>query len=630
MVRIRLGGPQSAINRSVKELASFGALHISNTQNDKYFADTGLKIGMMRDGIIKKLQLAESLLYETRTAQSLIRSTSASKKEKTKLAPVVEDWSNQEKLDETGKFLHEIKSNAEKRQSLIDELREVRQYIRFFEKFQPLVESVKWLKEIDVFGLFFEKKTPETEERVDEIENRLNRTTGGAYSIIYSTDELKSISCLVIYPSSMRENVRKNVFGGRTIPLHVSEKYEKESFGSTLLHLYKKEKEVKAEMRNAIKLSKAKADEINKRLSFTEKSLKNLINELKVQNYLALSKSTFWITGWLPEYELSRLKEFSRNSTQGVITLNHEKPSVEEYPSVPVQLENNAYSKPFERLLTFFPPPVFGSIDPTVLISLTFPIFFGFMLGDIGYGLIMLTIGYAVLKADQSSIVYSDISKMIFTCSISAILFGILYGEFFGKIWFNLGLPPPMFDRMHEIIFFLSIAFILGGLHILIGNVFALSLSFKGRDKKRTLKNSADITIVIFSYVAAGMVVTEYSPMIPLIFIGIALSIKLAVGGFLELLETFRLVSNLLSYSRLMAIGIASVVLADMADDLIFTSEIIWVGITASILVHLLNLVLGIFSPTIHALRLHYVEFFSQFYQQGLIRYTPFKETTKT
>lgn len=625
MVRIRLGGPQSAINHSIKELARFGALHISNPESDESFIASGLKTGMMRDEIVKKFQLAESLLYETRTAQSLVRPGTASRRGKKRSDQEQEDWSNADKLDETGRFLAEIKLNAEKRQALIDELREIRQYIRFFEKFQPLVESVKWLKGIDVFGLFFEKKTDETEERVDEIKNRLDLTTGGAYSIIYSSSDLKSISCLVIYPSSMRESVSNNVFGGRTKPLHVSERYEKESFGSTLLHLYKREEEVKAEMRISIGRLKTEADTIHSRLMITEKGLSNLVNELKVQNYLALSKSTFWITGWLPEYELPRIKEFIKIEFQGVIVLNHEKPSPEEYPSVPVLLKNNAYAKPFEQLLTFFPPPVFGSIDPTLSISLTFPLFFGLMLGDIGYGLIMLAFGYAIFTVDRTNRIYRDISKIIFTCSIFTIMLGIFYGEFFGKLWYSIGLPPPMFDRKHEIIALLGMAFVIGGIHVLIGNIFALSLSLKTKEKKRLIKNGSDLSIIVLSYIAVGMAVTGYSPKIPILMVAVVLFVKLAVGGLLELLETFRLASNLLSYARLMAIGIASVVLADMADDLFFATQWVWAGLAGSILVHMINLALGIFSPTIHALRLHYVEFFNQFYQQGMTRYTPFK-----
>jgi V/A-type H+-transporting ATPase subunit I len=92
--------------------------------------------------------------------------------------------------------------------------------------------------------------------------------------------------------------------------------------------------------------------------------------------------------------------------------------------------------------------------------------------------------------------------------------------------------------------------------------------------------------------------------------------------GPLEFLKTF---GNVLSYARLMAIGISSMVLAQVANMIGQTSESVAVGIMMALIFHTLNFVLGVFSPTIHSLRLHYVEFFSKFFQPGGKPYTPFR-----
>jgi len=90
--------------------------------------------------------------------------------------------------------------------------------------------------------------------------------------------------------------------------------------------------------------------------------------------------------------------------------------------------------------------------------------------------------------------------------------------------------------------------------------------------------------------------------------------------------ELVRHLGNIISYARLMAVGLASVLLAHVANSLAGQAGSAWVGITAAVLLHAFNIVLGVFAPTVHALRLHYVEFFSKFFETGGRPYRPLKE----
>jgi V/A-type H+-transporting ATPase subunit I len=100
----------------------------------------------------------------------------------------------------------------------------------------------------------------------------------------------------------------------------------------------------------------------------------------------------------------------------------------------------------------------------------------------------------------------------------------------------------------------------------------------------------------------------------------------LIVGGLLAPFELVRHLGNIISYARLMAVGLASVLLAYVANSLAGQAGSVWVGITAAVLLHAFNIVLGVFAPTVHALRLHYVEFFSKFFESGGRPYRPLKE----
>ena len=102
--------------------------------------------------------------------------------------------------------------------------------------------------------------------------------------------------------------------------------------------------------------------------------------------------------------------------------------------------------------------------------------------------------------------------------------------------------------------------------------------------------------------------------------------VLLITGGFLAPFELLRHLGNIVSYVRIMAVGLASVLLAYVANSLAGAAGSVWVGVAVAILLHTFNLLLGVFAPTIHALRLHYVEFFSKFIETGGRRYEPLKK----
>jgi len=126
-------------------------------------------------------------------------------------------------------------------------------------------------------------------------------------------------------------------------------------------------------------------------------------------------------------------------------------------------------------------------------------------------------------------------------------------------------------------------------------------------------------TIFYLVYQGAG----GGSVVVGLIILGVGLATKLGAGGFAELIETSRLLSSVLSYARLMAVGMASIIFADLADDIFLSSPSLFWGVCGLLFVHGVNLLFGLFDPGVQALRLHYVEFFSQFYRHGAVRYAP-------
>jgi V/A-type H+-transporting ATPase subunit I len=221
-----------------------------------------------------------------------------------------------------------------------------------------------------------------------------------------------------------------------------------------------------------------------------------------------------------------------------------------------------------------------------------------------------------------------SVSTILLTMGASAIIFGILFGEFFGDLarpW----LRPVLFDRAERIVPLLILAFSIGIVHVLLGSLFGILAARRLKDSKLATERAAVFGILIAGLLLMGTV-TQLLPsgwLTPSLVLMVAMvPVLLYAGGFLALLELMSTASHILSYARLMALGLAGAMLAQVSSRLSSTTDSVVLGILIVLPLHLLHLVMNLFSPTVQALRLHYVEFFSKFYEPGGVPYTPFRK----
>jgi V/A-type H+-transporting ATPase subunit I len=261
------------------------------------------------------------------------------------------------------------------------------------------------------------------------------------------------------------------------------------------------------------------------------------------------------------------------------------------------------------------------------------PIFFGMILGDVGYGLIMFLISvFAFLRLKKG--VIRDIVAVLVMGSGWSIVFGFLYGEAFGTAGEHLGMQALWFDRTssEHVASLLVMTLVVGAVHIALGLVLGVWESIKYRNRNHFLERGGMLLGLISLFLLIG-VIAEKLPdelrtpawmgiIIGIVMMGASLGWLGIVMGPIEFIG---LIGNVLSYLRIAAIGLASVYLAKVANDVAGMAGNIIFGIIIALLIHALNMVLGVFSPTIHSLRLHYVEFFRKFYEGGGRPYDPFR-----
>jgi V/A-type H+-transporting ATPase subunit I len=244
-----------------------------------------------------------------------------------------------------------------------------------------------------------------------------------------------------------------------------------------------------------------------------------------------------------------------------------------------------------------------------------------------------LILSLALLRKRRRG-VFHDVLIVLAMGSGWAIVFGLFYGEMFGTLGEQLGMHALWFDRAspENVAGLLLMTIAVGAVHITLGLLLGVWESLRDRNRGHFLERSGMLVGLIGLFFIVGILAKALPAglMTPAI-VGLILGIVLigASLGWLGILmgpiEFIGLIGNILSYLRIAAIGLASVYLAKVANDLAGIVGNIFVGIILAVLIHALNLVLGAFSPTIHSLRLHYVEFFRKFYEGGGKPYQPYR-----
>lgn len=346
---------------------------------------------------------------------------------------------------------------------------------------------------------------------------------------------------------------------------------------------------------------------------------------------------TFVLAGWVPVKDFERLEAALRNEIGEMVLVKKLQLTAEMKKRAPVMLQNPRVVRPFESLTNLLALPRYGHIDPSGLMAFFLPIFFGMILGDVGYGVLVLLLSLGLKRRFKAGMI-RDILIVLSMGAGWSIVFGFLYGEAFGTLGEALGMRALWFDRAssEHVMGLLLMTLAVGAVHITLGLALGIWEAVKDRSRSHLLERGGMLVGLIGLFLLVG-VLTDFLPQgfmsvaVASTITGIVL-LSLSIGCLgivMGPIEFIGLIGNVLSYLRIAAIGLASVYLAKVANEVAGMIGNLVVGAIIAILIHALNLVLGMFSPTIHSLRLHYVEFFRKFYEGGGRPYKPFKSHLK-
>ncbi len=334
----------------------------------------------------------------------------------------------------------------------------------------------------------------------------------------------------------------------------------------------------------------------------------------------------FVIEGWLPRPELKGLVDRAAQKLGAEVLVEVVATEPWSRSDAPVELKNPPLFRPFEVITRMLPLPKYGSIDPTPFVAVFFPMFFGLMVGDVGYGLLLAGLAVLLRWRSKAGTKLRSVAAIAGACAAFSVVFGFVFGEAFGNLGQKLGLRAIGFNREEAIVPFLILAISLGVVHVLLGLVLAVVNAWRAGHRRAAMGRGVAGLMVMLTIVAllAAFEVLPRGLLTPMaVSVLVAFPILIALEGIVAVIELLSSFGHILSYARIMALGTASLMLAVVANKMVGAMGSVLVGVLFALLFHLVNFAIGLFSPTIHALRLHYVEFFGKFYSPGGSAYHP-------
>jgi V/A-type H+-transporting ATPase subunit I len=452
-----------------------------------------------------------------------------------------------------------------------------------------------------------------------------------------------------------------------------------------------------ASLEGSIKSLEGEKGPLQKKLSDMKKQYEDLM--LATDEYLSMetrkteaplrfaeTDNAFVIDGYVPSDQFSRLKSELESAAGGKLEVSliadkEAEELVEKGEDIPSQMDNPSVVKPYELVTRLFAIPEYKEFDPSLLIFVFFPIMFGMILGDIGYGVMSLLL-LVMLKKKFRTPGWQQLINIVMIASVWSIIFGFFFGEIFGPlglwpklmghlteheielakqaglyfgegVFGSLGRLGPLgifpMDRLatNAVLLLIGTSIFIGVIHCSVGSILGIKTELNYGEKKHAYFERLPVMLfqVFFSVALLGLVMGQSILTYLGVIVVVVSVVMMVIGpeGPMGLAHVPSYVSNLISYLRLLAIGLASVGLAYAANQLAFyvimpmlsggvtnSAEFSILGIIVGILVlfavHFINFLLGILSPFMHPLRLHYVEMFTKFYSAhgGGVEYSPF------
>jgi len=548
--------------------------------------------------------------------------------------------------DEIASVIEEVEdrtsSLASSHTSIEGELALLARYEPILHKIQPLAKQIITTGAYESVALLVERRY---KAALEQLKEELDKITHKQCEIVSTDVDEDTTAAIVVFNRTYSEPVHKFLAMENVNQIRLPSEFQDMPFDVAYDELRARRTQLPSELGKVSTELEKMSLKWQLKLSTIRDVLIDKTEEINAIPKFGRTEYAFVITGWMPVADVKPLMAQINTRWHDDVIVNQTEIKEEEYGDTPVALKNNAVMEPFQKLLGVYGMPRYGTMDATWMLFVFYPLFFGMIVGDIGYGLIMLGIVLWLRFKYKDSEGIQLATSILGPAATAVIAFGFVYGEFFGNLLgpeffdviqpLDLGIVTLPFNRVEFVTTFMYVAIAVGVVQIMLGLVFGVVNAVRTKNKHHLYEKGGILTLLVAIAIAVVIGLSAeffgtWTVWGQLLFAAIAFGgfiYAIRGGGVMGVVETVESVAHMASYIRIMAVGLAGAIFADAVNSIVADTGNLVAGLVIGVLLHGLNFLIAAFSPSIHALRLNFLEFFGKFYETGKQQYKPFTKT---
>jgi len=653
MARVEIIGPKNRFFEVVTLLHEQGTLHIEDLTKKIGSGEMPVEKMAVAIGQAGERERMEDLLIRVRAIIKALHLPGSTIDEVARQKEYLKLWklSSAELSDEVVKVIDEVEERtatlAQNQSEIENEISLLGRYEPILHKIQPLARQIVTTGAFDSVALLVERRY---KGLLEQLKEELDTITHKQCDIVSTDVDEDTTAAIVVFSRTYSEPVHKFLAMENVNQIRLPNDMQGLPFDQAYESIRERRKTLPDDLKQIRLELEAMSAKWLLRLTTVRDVLTDKIDEIAAIPKFGQTEYAFVITGWLPAADLPILEKDMQASFGMDVIINRKEITEKDMEETPVKLDNPNAMKPFEFILSVRGMPRYGTLDPTWSLFLFFPIFFGLIVGDIGYGMIMLGLVMWLRLKFKDNEGIQTATAILGPAATMAIVLGFVYGEFFGNLLgpemlnlirpLTIGMITLPFNRETGYMVFMYLALGVGVIQILLGLVLGVINAVRTKNKHHLQERGGILVLLVSIGIAVvvgivgakwGMIGTLGQGLFALVALG-GFVFAVRGGGVMGVVETMESVTHIASYIRIMAVGLGGAIFASAINGIVVSMAKgggagIIMGALLGIVLHSLNLVIAAFSPSIHAMRLNFLEFFGKFFEAGNTQYSPFRKT---